>query len=270
MKKMLILFNERGISHNVMDFAIQLVKHEQFKLNGIFIVPLKPGEEDYHFSHDSDLTDAGVTAKTFTDEADQFQQEKIKDFENICRKERLNFDIQVVRKGIIDTLIDETAFADLVLCDNSMRGWNFSMNNFISAAHCPVFLIPQSGAFFKEIVFTYDGGLSSIHAIKQFTYMFPWCSQYKVYLVSVLPINVRHIEYEALVREWVLLHYPDCEIIILKGELKPEIAAFINAGKDNVVVMGAYGRSSLSRIFKESLAVAVIDRTSAPVFISHI
>lgn len=269
MKKMLLLINETGVPYHVMDFAVQLVKQEHYKLYGIFIGTLKPDDDSYPFPNDINLTDTDFTSATYTEEAEQLQQAQINVFENICKTEGVDFDIQIVRKSIIDTLIDETAFADMVLCDTSMRGWNFSMNNFISSAHCPVLLIPKSASLFKEIIFTYDGGVSSIHAIKQFTHMFPWCSDYKVYVVSVLPIDVRYMEYDALIREWILLHYPNSEIAILKGELKSEIAEFINARKDNLVVMGAFGRSSLSRIFKESLAIAVIDRTSAPVFISH-
>lgn len=198
------------------------------------------------------------------------QQAQIKVFEGICKADGLNYHTQTIRENIPETIVDETAFADLVLCDVFMRGRYFSMNSIISSALCPVMLVPRETPLFREIIFTYDGSASGIHAIKQFTYLFPWCADYKVYLVSVIPINIQQMEYDAQVREWISLHYPNAEVVILKGEVKSEISEFINAGKSNLVVMGAFGRSALSRLFKDSLANVVLERTGAHLFIAHL
>ncbi len=117
MKKMLLLINETGVPYHVMDFAVQLVKHEHYKIYGIFIGSLKPDDDSYPFPNDINLTDTDFTSATYTEEAEQLQQAQINVFENICKTEGLDFDVQIVRKSIIDTLIDETAFADMVLCD---------------------------------------------------------------------------------------------------------------------------------------------------------
>ncbi len=169
----------------------------------------------------------------------------------------------------LDAVTDETAFADTIVCDSHFDERFFSMNSFISGAHCPVFVAPPQQPLFKKILFTYDGMPSSLHAIKQFTYLLPWCAALPVYLVSVLPENIRHVEYETQVEGWLKLHYAAAEMVLLKGRLQGELEQFISAQPNSIVVLGAFGRSALSRWFKESLATTLLQQTSAPLFITH-
>lgn len=246
MKKITILIPRTGIPHHLVVFASNFNKLENCHVIGLFLHETK---------------DPAASSPEL--------EQSIKTFEDACAAEGLSNSVRVISDNHVNNIINETAFIDLMLYSDDIRNLPFS-GNFISSAYCPVLFVPNTGNFFREIVFTYDGSVSSIHAMKQFTYLFPWCKDHKVYLFSVVPIGVNKIEYDALVREWIFLHYPNTEIITAAGEVRSEIVEFVKTGRNNLVVMGAFGRSTLSRVLNESLAVYVISHTNAPVFIAHV
>ncbi len=263
MKKILLLVNENFALH-AMSFVIEMCKKQTCRVNALFVGSNSslPGEVMHS---NVDLQEKSL----LEGEQPTRYLVKMELFNEVCRKNNIEGYIQLVTENFLDTIIDETAFADVVVCDDKMDIREFSMNSFISSSHCPVILVPKECSFFSSVVFTYDGNISSIYAMKQFAYLFTWAQSCKVFLVSVLPPNILQMEYDSLVREWIGLHYENSEVVILKGEIKAEMAHFINSQKHSLVVMGAFGRSALSRLFKESLAPNVLKTTLAPVFISH-
>jgi Universal stress protein UspA and related nucleotide-binding proteins len=247
MKKIIILIPHTGIPHHLVGFAANFNKQESCHVIGLFLhEPKQPQSEDR-----------------------QALDHSIKTFQQACAAEGIPNSTRVISENHVNTLVDETAFADLMLCSDDIRNLPYS-GNFVSSAYCPVLFVPNTGNFPREIIFTYDGSISSIHAMKQFNYLFPWCKDHKVYLFSVVPIGVDKIEYDALVKEWLFLHYPNTEIVTAAGEVRSEIVEFVKTGRNNLVVMGAFGRSTLSRVLNESLSVYVINHTNAPVFIAHV
>ena len=93
--------------------------------------------------------------------------------------------------------------------------------------------------------------------------------QLPVHFVSVVPHNVLGIEYEDLIKEWLPLHYPNAAIEVLKDETRDQLTKFINQLSNPLVIMGAFGRNSLSRFFKESLANIIVKQTNVPLFVTH-
>lgn len=248
MKKVLILINNSDLPVHALNFALRLTQKTQAKLNGLFLNT----EEDRTRLSSEPLDTSASTI-----------------FAEYCSKASIKFNIQHVPRNSTDEIIDETAFADLVVCNDDTSTIAYSVQSLISSSHCPILLVQANDIDFNEVLLCYDGNISSINAIKQFTYLFSWMTDQKVYLVSVLPVNIKQMEYDSLVREWVTLHYPLAEVVVLRGDLKSELSHFVQSKPHSLVVMGAFGRSALSRFFKESLATTVLDKTQASLFISH-
>jgi hypothetical protein len=271
MKKILILIGKPGVSHHVMDFIADCAKQEQIKVSGLFMTSLTKADEDnYPFPSDINLAESDHSKQTDAEEAKFKEETNMNVFESACKAAGLNCDIKKIHEDYLDNIVDETAFADLIVCDDDMKTVHFWMNSFVSSAHCPVLLVPEGYSAVKETVFAFDGSPSSIHAMKQFTYLFPWFQKEKASLVSVLPSNVTEIDYRSQVEEWLFLHYPKAEIIIFKGSVKSQLPDLVNKRKNSLLVMGAFGRNALSRLFKESFAFTVLEKTMAPVFIAHL
>jgi nucleotide-binding universal stress UspA family protein len=143
------------------------------------------------------------------------------------------------------------------------------MKSFLAAAHCPVILVPQDALLFDNVIFSYDDHISSMQAIRRFSALFPWVSDQKVQLVSIKPPGKEQMDYDTLIRQYLELHYAHNDVYVLHGNVQNELAGYITKNKNSLVVMGAFGRNALSRLFKESLAFRLMESVHASLFISH-
>lgn len=271
MKKILIIINSFHFSKPILDYAIYIAKKEKAILYGLFLQNQhEAGSEGYPFPSDIGMTETGISNETGSVEMKKVEDAVVKVFEDACIVGGINFNICIIGENYLDSLIDQSAFADLMICDAELTSTHFSLSSLLANAYCPVLLIPDDAKVFEKIIITYDGYSSSIHAMRQFAYLFTFCHHLPVHLVSVLPHNIREIEYKELVKEWINLQYSNVGIEVLKGDVKFELPRFINQHKNALVVMGSFGRSLLSRFFKESLANVVLAKTKTSLFITHI
>ena len=270
MKKILVINNDYHLPEHVVDVALQIAKEAQATVFGLFVQSLKKeDEESYIFPSDINLTDVAYTKETVEEENLELENANIKIFKDACDLANIPCKIHSVHENFLDALIDHSAFADIIICDAESAPAHYSFNTFLAQSHCPVLLVTREFTKVHNIIFTYDDKPSSIHAIKLFTYLFKFYRDHPVHLVSVVPVYETDIEYADLIKEWIPLHYPNAKMIILKGVAKEEIPRYINGLSNPLVIMGSFGRSSLSRFFKESLANLVLAKTNAPIFIAH-
>ncbi|MCY7423062.1 MAG: universal stress protein [Chitinophagaceae bacterium] len=270
MHKILLLVTH-GFPHHILDFAKELCMQDPCKVTAIFTDSLKRVDKDsYLFPSDINATETDFTKASDEEEEAHMLEDKMKLFIDYCEANSIDHAARKITGNYLENINDETAFADYVLCDADLDLELFSLPNFISSSHCPVLLIPDATKFFDHVIFTFDGHMSSIHAMKQFAYLFSKYKQLKVSLVTVLPPGNAAMDYDQLVREWISVHFPNAAIEILQGDVKSQLPAFINQLPKSIVVMGAFGRNALSKLFKESLVPAILKGTKAPLFISHI
>ena len=270
MHKILLLVTH-GFPYHLLDFAREICNEEPGKITAIFTDSLKRIDTDsYLFPSDINATETDFTKQTDEEEEAHFIEDKVKLFKDYCEANKMAHAARTITENYLENINDETAFADYVLCDAHLDLDLFSMPNFISSAHCPVLLIPTVVTSFNHVIFTFDGHMSSIHAMKQFAYLFSKNKNLQVSLVTVLPPHTDLMDYDTLVREWITTHFPEAGIEILQGEVKSQLSAYINQHVNSMVVMGAFGRNALSKLFRESLVPAILKNTKAPLFISHI
>lgn len=270
MKKLLVLIPDYGIPHHVMQWAIDLSKKEPCYIQGLFIGDAYAIDtEGYGFPSDIHSTDRQLSNVDDKQDEENLLKTQIKLFEEVCRDAPVDFGLQKIAPPYFDVIVDATIFADLVLCDGTVETEYFSMKSFLAAAHCPVIMVPPDASFFDNIIFSYDDHISSIQAIKHFTAQFPWTAHKKVQLVSIMAAGKEQLDFDTQVREYLKLHYAEAEVLILHGNVQQELSQIIIANKSPLVVMGAFGRSALSRLFKESMAFQLMESVRACLFISH-
>ncbi len=270
MKKILFIINGFQLFHNDLNYAIHIAKKENAILHGLFIHSLKPQElEGYLFPNDLSLINTDYTTASDKEEMLQLESAQIKVFEDVCISGGVSYKVQKIHEDFLDTMIDYSAFADLMIINAEVNTIYYSLNSLLANLLCPVLILSQEVQVFEKVIITYDGHSSSIHAMRQFAYLFTSWHHIPVYLVSVLPPNILEIEYKEMVEEWLRLQFPNVEIYALKGDVKEELPLFISLHQNALVVMGSFGRSSLSRFFKESLANVVLEKSNTALFITH-
>jgi nucleotide-binding universal stress UspA family protein len=112
--------------------------------------------------------------------------------------------------------------------------------------------------------------LSSRNAIEKFAALFPRLTTLPAQLVS---INLK--EEEQLANEQYINHklmdvYTKLTKYSLHGNIEKELLKFLGEESERImVVMGAFGRSDVSRFFRDSLAKVILEKTRLSLFIVH-
>jgi hypothetical protein len=176
----------------------------------------------------------------------------------------------------LSEVVAESRFADLIIVDPET---SFSradrgvpgrfVKDVLQASECPVIIAPYSFDDLDEIIFAYNGTASSVFAIKQFTCLFPELRSKKISIVNVRHDDSKAIEEQFKMKEWLKVHYDDVQFVVLKGDPADELFGYLIEKKKAIVVVGAYGRSMLSRFFKPSQARLIVKTINLPVFIAH-
>ncbi len=270
MKKVLVVFPNYSLPQHVLDFALQLAMAQDVVLHGLFVNSLTPlSQETYPFPNDIDTLDTDFTKETDEEESSRLEAALVKVFEDYCTGAGVQFNVCKIHEKHLDALTDSSEFADLAILSEGTESYLFSLKNFLTATHCPVVLVPTGYQKVEQVIFAYDDRFPSMHALKMFSYLLPAFRNLPTVFVSVVPSNVLDIEYREEISSWLQHHFPQVSLEILQGAVKEGLPQFINRYSNVLVVMGAYGRSSLSLLFKESMASVVMNQTKSTVFIAH-
>ena len=275
MEKILLIVNARTPNLESISFACKMAKTAQTKLTGLFIenlnfdyVPPAGIDTPSYFIPINQTDTATIAADT---------ERAIKLFLEQCEKKGVQAEIYRDKGEPLAEVLFESRFADLLIvtADNSYYPSEEQMpSNFVKKilanAECPVLLAPQKIEEFDEIVFCYDGSVSSVFAIKQFTYLLPEFNNKKVLLLEVNKSQQTGVN-ESLRRmmQWLRAHYSTVAHHSLTGNVKDELFTYFFMKTNKLIVIGAYGRSMLSSFFKKSSADVLIHMVDLPLFITH-
>ncbi|GGA94701.1 universal stress protein [Puia dinghuensis] len=282
MEKILLAMDAAKLNMKTIDFACYIARLTRSRLTGVFLEGLvgqtvsSAGNDPFgggSGAWDSDADNPDVIRTTVESSVTEANIRRFRDA-CVCR-ETLSL-IHRDRGIPLSEILSETRFADLLIVDGET---SFSrsdrqipgrfVKDVLDAAECPVLIAPYSFDAIDEIVFTYNGTASSVYAIKQFTSLFPQFHDKKVIVVNVRQDEKYSIEDQFKMKEWLKAHYDNPEFVILKGEPADQLFGYLIERKKAVVVMGAYGRSMLSRFFKPSQARLILKTINLPIFITH-
>src|SRR5579863_396239 len=193
-----------------------------------------------------------------------------------CTNRNVNHTIRRNFKISASEIITESRFADLIIInpETSMSGKSEGsptrfVKDILTAAECPVILSPYSFDGIREIAFPYDDSEDTVFAIKQFTHLFP--------ALNTKPVNLIHIEQNGgqtlpktdKVMALLTAHYSNIKFVRLTGDPGNELFNYLLGKKEMFVVMGAFGRSPVSNIFRRSTASLSLQTIDLPFFIAH-
>jgi nucleotide-binding universal stress UspA family protein len=278
MKKFLAVFDGYKMSQSTMDYAIWLTKASNAHLIGIFL-----DEFIYrNYSVYNVITTAENQEETLKqqDEKDQAKRdEAVLQFKNSCRKAGINFSTHRDKSIAIQELKHESMFADLVIINeyetftkNTEEAPTDFIKDLLGDVQCPVIVVPTEFKPIDKIVLLYDGRPSSLYAIKMFSYLFGNLRELpvEVYTVKDHFMGSMRVPDNKLMKEFIDRHFPAATYSVTKGNAEEQITSYLREYKENqLVVLGAYLRSEMSRLFKTSMADILMRELDTPLFIAH-
>lgn len=269
--------NAADINTRSIDFAAYIAGLTQSKLTGLFI------QRAIHEQAASLKTPFGlpyVETITAGDEERLYNSQAVSRnialFEQACIKRDVCYTTELLKGKELDIITKESRFADLIILssDTSFEtGANEGVptrftRNLLNQSECSVIVSPESFDEIDEIIFACDGSKSAIHAIKQFTYLFPQLNAIKITLLHVIPTGEERTKDEG-VMAWLRLHYAEVLEEKLTGEPSDELFGALLLKRNKFIVMGSFGRTLFSLALKPSTAALLLKTVNLPIFIAH-
>lgn len=278
MKKFIAAFDSLRFSESTLNYAVFLAKHSDAHLVGVFL--------DDFTRHSYSIVDIAKYEGGMFDE--HIQQLNVKDkeerdksvekFEAACQNAGINYSVHRDRNIAIQELLHESIYADLVVISEDETVTRYEeaaptgfIRELLNDVQCPVVVIPSKYMPVDKVVLLYDGEPSSVYAVRIFSYLF---ESLKDLETQILTVKAReeslHLPDNRLMKEFIKRHYPKAEYIVLKGQAEDQIIQFLHREKKNpLLVLGAYRRNKLSRLFKPSMADNLLQHLKMPLFIAH-
>jgi nucleotide-binding universal stress UspA family protein len=278
MKKFLAVFDGFNMSKSTLDYAIQLTKVADAHLVGVFLDEFIYRSYNVvkvmkiYKNYEEKMKELDAKDKRKRDEAAQ-------QFQKVCSTAGIRFSIHRDKGFAINDLKRESMFADLIVINEFETFTKYKqqsptrfMKDLLADVQCPVLIVPDSFKTIDKLVLLYDGGPSSLYAIKMFSYLFGTFMDVpvEVFTVKEYYMATTRVPDNKLMREFIKRHYPNAVYTVVKGDGEEQIMGYLRNHKENeMVVLGAYRRSEISRWFKTSMADTLMREVDTPLFIAH-
>ncbi|MDB5284752.1 MAG: hypothetical protein JWO06_3827 [Bacteroidota bacterium] len=275
-KKILAAFDGTKYSDGASKYAIEIAKATNSLLVGVFIQDMRYINFTYAYAWDQPFIDFSTVEESQKEDQEKIKL-NIKLFHRACEEKGVQHKVHLDKGVPIQELLTESVFSDLIIIDSHTGFFSLGegypnpfLKDFLADSHCPVLIVPHQYTYFDKAVLCYDGGPSSVFAIKQFSYLFQGMEDLKAVVLSVNEQSGNHLKDGHNFKDLVHTHFKNAEFEILNGHAEQALVNYLKTNANNtILVMGAYGGSALSRMFHQSLSTKVLKEISIPVFITH-
>ncbi|MFN8237357.1 MAG: universal stress protein [Chitinophagales bacterium] len=278
MKKVIVAIDSITYNEFALEHAINIAKQSGGMVLGIFLHDMSYiyGDLPGVFT----LVPTQYTNIINRQKADSEKLElNLKLFNERCNKENVKHKAHIHDgTDIVDFLIKETVFADILILDEHMSFTYVNahqLSNFVidilEDAHCPVLVVPDKPHQVDNVFLCYDGTPASVHAIKMYSYLFPEWTSKPTTLVSFSEVASNHLKHSENIKDLLHQHFANLKIDLEhNSRLGDALYSYFKLNEENgFIVMGAFGRSAFSRLLKKSMANTILKEVRVPIFISH-
>jgi hypothetical protein len=278
MEKILLAIDAINPDTSALDFACFLGRLTNSKVTGVFLENLVADEKPvFQKAYGTTYLDWIIDEESPEYQDKQKLIEKnISLFKQACENRSVRCSAHRDRNLPAREIINESRYADIIIIDAATsfnKRFEGTPTEFVKDilkdAECPVIIAPESFDGIDEIVFAYANTKSCAFAIRQFTYLFPELKDKKAIILQVNEQGIWSDQDKYNFKEWLQSHYTHISFEVLKGDTDDKLFDYLFKRKNVFVVMGAYGRTSVSRFFHHSHADRVIQTVTQPIFISH-
>lgn len=273
MKKVLLALDGNHFPEGAFGLAAEWHRKEPLLLTGVFLSPVDVSKIVAY----TGLEAVPMMPSVVEGEYGEQIARNIHLFEERCQGEGMEYRIHNDSDNLpLASLIIESRFADLILLSRESFFSNINseqpneyMQELLKKSECPVLLVPEQFKTPDRIVLLYDGEPSSVFAIKQFSYLFPELTTLPTTLLKVSRKPEEQLPNRESIAELAARHFSDLTLYDMTMENKVQLTNWLMEEETGWVVMGAYGRSLFSTLFKKSFADELINSVRLPLFITH-
>ena len=278
MKKFLAVFDGYNMATATLNYAIEVTKRTQSHLVGIFL------DDPLYRSYDvvkviKSYKDFDVKIKQLDAKDRKKRDAAVLQFKKSCNEAGIDYSVRRNKGFALADLKQESMFADLMVINESETFTKYKqesptrfLKDLLGDVQCPVLVVPDKFAPFDKVVLLYDGGPSSLYAVKMYCYLLAGSFDLPVEVLTVkdTAIDASKMPNSKLMKEFIKRHFTNPEYVVEEGNVEEKIVQHLKKNKSNeMIVLGAYRRSEISRWFKPSMADLLIKELDKPLFIAH-
>lgn len=269
MKKVLVISNITTSPAHLIAFAIETAKEISGELHGIFInESSEPAELNYPFPNDMGSTEIPFAEESIQEENTDLLNAQIKLFKDECLTAGVACKASFVHT--LEEVLKLSRESDLIITEVDTDYPHFSLKDILTSAQCPVFVVATNKPVIEKVILAFDGSESSKNAIQKFKDLFPHFCHLPAFLIAINLSPLEILEQKDFMYNLLPGYFPNLKIEELKGAEKEELHSFLRRHDSNsLIVMGAFGRSAVSRLFHPSLANTVLEEGSISLFNAH-
>lgn len=268
MIKILYATAHQPLDPQMLEFPAYLARLSQSPLYGLM------QRQAVAFPVNGEVLGGRIVANQWMDDS-ALTTDRMTQFRELCHQQGVLGKVHPVAALNVKRLVRETRFADVLILDP-----RFSENpeddqfpspaavDIFRLAECPVISVPPHFSGIQEIVFACDGSASSVHALRQFSYLFPQLSDRKITVLYAYE-HQKHTPWKEALNEWLQMHFQDVYFLQKQGRLFDVLMEECYPKPNLLLVLGAYGRSSWSQFLRESQAQRILNLFEGPVCIAH-
>lgn len=277
MKKIMIALDAEKPDQHSLAFGCYLARLTGSRLTGLFLENL-PAEKTagVKFAYGSVYVETiGAGEAPETGFKDRVSRENIRAFKAFCEAQGVDCQVHRNQDDPQTELLSESRYADLImtapglLASSPLEAPAALVKDLLAQAECPIMIAPHHAEPIDKILFAYDGNASAVFAIKQFTYLFPELKEAQLIVLEASEDAEFSEAHKEKLYEYLKEHYGRIDFKDLRGKAADELFDYTLREQRACLVMGAFGRSWLSQLFKASTAELLLKINSLPVFIAH-
>jgi hypothetical protein len=272
MKKVVFIADGENFSKGAFDFIKWLNETEQLLVVGIFYLSI----DSRIFIPTALYPDPEPLAMLVEDERKNVQG-TIELFKEDCKRNGIEYRLHDEGKlwDVIE-LAKKSRFSDLMVVSEEkfFRNWgteqpNHFMRQLMHNAECPVMIIPANFTAIEKVLIAYDGNAEALFALKLFSMLFPSLASLETNIIFINEKESEEIPDLEYLEEYAARHFSKLNIEKVSFDPEKYLTDWIFFRKNALLVTGAFGRSGLSNLLKESFVEHIIKEHDVPVFIAH-
>jgi hypothetical protein len=260
MKKILVLFNGINAPWHITTFALEVAKKNNSEVHVLF---LKDVAIDYPYPSDITSVQKDYSSKKEKADNKKLEDKNVALFTTFCNDEKVACYFE--KNVSLKKLVDFTADADIIITDSHDDFQKYALKDILAQSKCPICLISANATKIRTNVLLYDGSDDAIHAIETYCNLFSKLCGEKSFILTINEGKVNKLPSKSLLQK-----FNNIKAVSLSGNMEKKLIEFLDEHTENtMVVMGAYGRSAISRLFKPSLSNVIINQSRTSLFIAH-
>jgi len=277
MEKILIAIDSQELDPNTVRFACNIAKLTGSQLTAVFLEDNRARRRMAFQALGEPADIAGQTlleAAVEEAETHTLLEKNILRFKALASGEGVRSHLYLDKGIPAKDLIAETLFADLLILNANAFGDiagdppSGFVKEIVHDAGCPVIIAPENFNGIDNIVFCYDGGRSSLYAMKQFVHLFPRLGSQRTKVIDWHPQSTPSID-QARIISWLKTHFAGVDWLAVRQDEVAPLISFLREKGDDLIVMGAYGKGLLSSFFPEDRQLGITRTTPLPLFITQ-